>query len=53
MIAVVWNAYGFHVIQSLSKGIKWAGRYYSDNIFFFDCCSSGCRQSSKNDHPCR
>jgi hypothetical protein len=32
MITVVWNPHGFHVIQSLSKGIKWTGRYYSDNI---------------------
>jgi hypothetical protein len=29
---VVWNPHGFHVIQSLPKGIKWASRYYSDNI---------------------
>jgi hypothetical protein len=33
MALVVWNPYGFHVIQSLPKGIKWTGRYYSDNIF--------------------
>jgi hypothetical protein len=32
MNAVVWNAHGFHVIQTLSKGIKWTGRYYPDNI---------------------
>jgi hypothetical protein len=32
MITVVWNPHRFHVIQSLPKGIKWTGRYYSDNI---------------------
>jgi hypothetical protein len=32
MITVVWNPHGFHVIQFLLKGIKWTGRYYSDNI---------------------
>jgi hypothetical protein len=32
MITVVGNPQGFHVIQSLPKGIKWTGRYYSDNI---------------------
>jgi hypothetical protein len=32
MITVVWNRHGFHVIQSLPKGIKWTGRCYSDNI---------------------
>jgi transposase len=32
MITVVWNPHGFHVIQSLPKGIKWTGRYSSENI---------------------
>jgi hypothetical protein len=32
MITVVWNPQGFRVIQSLPKGIKWTGRYDSDNI---------------------
>jgi hypothetical protein len=32
MITIVWNPNGFHMIQSLPKGIKWTGRYYSDNI---------------------
>jgi hypothetical protein len=32
MITVVWNPHGFNVIQSLPKGIKWTGRYYSNNI---------------------
>jgi hypothetical protein len=32
MITVIWNPHGFHVIQSLPKGIKWTGSYYSDNI---------------------
>jgi hypothetical protein len=32
MITVVWNPHGFHMIQSLSKGIKWTGRYGSNNI---------------------
>jgi hypothetical protein len=32
MITIVWNAHGFHMIQSLPKGIKWTGRYYSDTI---------------------
>jgi hypothetical protein len=32
IITVVWNPHGFHVIQSLSKGVKWTGRYHSDNI---------------------
>jgi hypothetical protein len=27
MITVVWNPHGFHMIQSLSKAIKWTGRY--------------------------
>jgi hypothetical protein len=31
MIVVVWNPHGFRVIQSLSKGIKWTGRYDSRN----------------------
>jgi hypothetical protein len=31
MITVVWNPHGFHVIQSLPKGTKWTGRYYSNN----------------------
>jgi hypothetical protein len=34
MITVGWNRHGFHAIQSLLKGIKWTGRYYSVNIFF-------------------
>jgi hypothetical protein len=49
IITVVWNPHGFHVIQSLPKGIKWTGRYYC----FSNCCSSRWRQSSKNDRPCR
>jgi hypothetical protein len=32
MITVVWNPHGIHVIQFLPKGIKWTGRYYSDDI---------------------
>jgi hypothetical protein len=32
MITVVWDAHGFHVIQSLPKGVKWIARCYSDNI---------------------
>jgi hypothetical protein len=32
MISGVWNPHGFHVTQSLGIGIKWTGRYYSDNI---------------------
>jgi hypothetical protein len=32
MITVVWNPHEFDVIQSLSNGIKWTGRKYSDNI---------------------
>jgi hypothetical protein len=32
MITGIWNPHGFHVIQSLPKGIKRTGRYYSDNI---------------------
>jgi hypothetical protein len=32
MITVVWNPWRFHVIQSLSKEIKWTGRYSLDNI---------------------
>jgi hypothetical protein len=31
-ITVVWNPHGLHVIQSLPKGIKWTGKYDSDNI---------------------
>jgi hypothetical protein len=43
MITVVWNPYGFQMIQSLPKRIKWAARYYS----FSNHCSSGWRQSPK------
>jgi hypothetical protein len=32
MITLVGSPHGFHVIQSLPKGIKWTGKYYSDNI---------------------
>jgi hypothetical protein len=32
MITVIWNSHGFHAVQFLPKGIKWTGRYYSDNI---------------------
>jgi hypothetical protein len=32
MITVVRNPHGIHMIQSLPKGIKWTGRYYSDSI---------------------
>jgi hypothetical protein len=32
MITVVWNPHGFHVIQFLPNGIKWTGKYFSDNI---------------------
>jgi hypothetical protein len=32
MVPVVWNPHGFHVIQSLPKGVKSTGRYYSENI---------------------
>jgi hypothetical protein len=28
----IWNPHGFHVIHFLPNGIKWTGRYYSDNI---------------------
>jgi hypothetical protein len=31
MITVVWNPHGFQVIQAQRKGIKWTGRYYSEN----------------------
>jgi hypothetical protein len=32
MITVVWNPHKFHGIQSLSNGIKWTGRYDSDDV---------------------
>jgi hypothetical protein len=32
MIKVVWNPHGFHVIWSVPRGIKWTGRYHSNNI---------------------
>jgi hypothetical protein len=43
MITIVWNPHGFHMIQPLSKGMKWTGRDYS----FSNCWSSRCGQSSK------
>jgi hypothetical protein len=33
MITVIWNPHGFHVIQSLPKGIKWTFRYHSGSFF--------------------
>jgi hypothetical protein len=46
------ESHGFHLTGSLSKEIKWIGKYYSDNILS-QLLLFGCRQSSTNDRPCR
>jgi hypothetical protein len=33
MLTVVWNPYGFHLVNVLSKGQKWTSHYYIDHIF--------------------